>query len=199
MINDDEIVFTLAELISFGHAYKYTDEVIMKRISYSSYFTSVENNKDNPVLYIDTRSLIDSVYQDVNAAYDKIKVYKESLWLGELYLKIQRKTKMTFEAIFLYLPLNKGYEMFPVYHEMDYSQGVDYFVELVQKQSILSIVMKKKKLSVEEVSKASELSYQMISALKTRKKDIKKVAAFNLLLLADYIGVKPETLVRVFL
>ena len=196
MLNDDEIINTLAIVLSIGHAYKYSEEAIMKRIAYSHYFSCIEKNKDDPILYVDEQSLISSIYYDANiASYDSI-LYNQSLWLSELYVRIQRQTNMTFEAVFLYLPLNKGYGMFPLYHEMDFSQGVDYFLSLLHNQSILSLIMKKKALSIDEVAKASGLSYVMISSLKQRKKDISKVAASNLLAMASYLGVKTETLIK---
>ena len=196
MLNDDEIINTLAIVLSIGHAYKYSEEAIMKRIAYSLYFSCIEKNKDDPILYVDEQSLISSIYYDANiASYDSI-LYNQSLWLSELYVRIQRQTNMTFEGIFLYLPLSKGYRMFPLYHEMDFSQGVDYFLSLLHNQSILSLIMKKKALSIDEVAKASGLSYVMISSLKQRKKDISKVAASNLLAMASYLGVKTETLIK---
>ena len=196
MLDDNEIISTMAAVISIGHAYKYSDEVIMKRIAYSLFFTCVENNKDDPVLYLDEESVVSAIYYDANIhSYEPI-IYNQSLWLSELYLQIQRKTNMTFEAIFLYLPLNKGYGMFPLYHEMDFSQGVDYYVSLVKSQSILSIIMKKKAIGIEEAARESGLSYSMVASLKQKKKDITKVAASNLLMMASYLGVKPETLIR---
>lgn len=194
MISIDEMIETLALVLSCGYTHKFNGEVIEKRIANSSYFISIENSKENSFIYKTADSIVRNIYFDIELSNDDFKLYNQSLWLSELYIRIQKETKMTFEAIFIYLPIDKGYEMFVLYHEMDFSQAVDYFISLREKRSILSILMKNKGISIGTLSDASGLSYSMISSLKRREKDITKVSASNFIQISSYLGVRPETL-----
>ena len=196
MRSESSVINLLAMILSVGHRYKYKEEVIEKRIAYSSFFIAYENQKEESILYIDDDSLIDSIFYDLKRKPINKEIYSQSLWLAELYLRIFQMTSMTFEGIFIYLPLIKGYNMYPLYHENDFSLAVNYFLQLLTSKSILFLVMKNKGISVEELAEASSLSYNMISLLRRRKKEISKVAASNFFLMASYLRIRPETLLR---
>lgn len=196
MVRNDEIIEVLASILSCGNYYKFSDEVIMKRIAYHPFFIMVEKEKESSVLYQNIDTTVNEIFYDIDLSQYDYRIYNQSLWLAELYVNIHKQTKMTFEAIFLYLPLAKGYSMFPLYHEMDFSQGVDYFISLTEKQGLIALLMKKKGISVVELAKKSGLSYVMTSKLKRREKDISKVAASNYLNLVSCLDVRPETLIR---
>ncbi len=194
MINIDNAIETLAMVLSCGHTYKFSVEAIEKRIGYSPFFISFEKGVENTIIYENADSIVKRIYFDVDLSNYDFKLYNQSLWLSELYIRIQKEVNVTFEAIFIYLPINKGYEMFDLYHEMDFSHAVDYFKSLKEKTSIISILMKNKRIDVGSLSNASGLSYSMISSLRRRGKDITKVSASNFIQISSYLGVRPETL-----
>ena len=77
---------------------------------------------------------------------------------------------------------------------MDFQHSIDSFNERYQKHSILFNVMKKSRISIGELANESGLSYSMISSLRTRQKNIGRVAAENLLKIAKCLNVRIETL-----
>ena len=195
MKTDNYLRDTMALLLSFGHAYKYRGSVVEKRIALSPFFQAVEKAKDEYILCENIGQLISSTFYDANVSNFKYIIFNECAWLAELYIQIQKQTKMTFEGIFLYLPIDEGYSLFPVYHEMDFSQSIQYFLEQTKKHSLLYLAMKRNGVGINELSHFCGLSYSMISALRTGKKDIGKVAAVNLLKVATYLGIRIETLI----
>lgn len=194
MIREDSIRNVMASILSCGHDFNFRSGVIEKRISKSEYFSAVENDLDECVLYTPLRKILNSFYYDVDVTKWKYRIYNECAWLSELYLKIQRQTKLTFEAIFVYLPIEEGFKLFTVYHEMDFEHSIDLFRERYAKHSILWSVMKRKQISISELSIYCGLSYSMVYALRQRKKNICKVAAENLYRISKYLGLKIETL-----
>ena len=194
MRRDDDFRRVMEIILSFGHDYKFFSEVIERRISYSDFFIAIENKIDVPILYSNTNKILSSFYYELDTSKWSYKIYNQCSWLSELYLKIQRKTGLTFEAIFLYLPINDGLNMFPIYHEMDFQHSIDSFNERYQKHSILFNVMKKSRISIGELANESGLSYSMISSLRTRQKNIGRVAAENLFKIAKCLNVRIETL-----
>ena len=194
MVSNSDIRNMLSVVLSFGHEYKFYSKVIEKRVGKSAYFIAAETNSDDLILYSNSKKILESIFYDVDVSKYQYNLYAGCVWLSELYVQIQRKTNMTFEAIFLYLPINDGFYIYPTYHEMDISQGIDFFLERVNKHSVLYSLMKRRNVSIDELAKASGLSYQMISSLRTRRKDIGKVAGRNLLKIAPYLGARPETL-----
>ena len=194
LLSREDLIKTLSVILSFGYESKFFSKVVEKRIAKSPYFIAVEADNDETILYSDVQKTLASIFYDADTSKYKYNLYAWCVWVSELYLIIQEKTKMTFEAIFMYLSLDDGLKIFPVYHEMDFSQAVALFEERLKKHSVLYHAMKRRGISVSELAKVSGLSYSMISALRNRKKNIGRVAADNFLKIATYLGTRPETL-----
>ena len=194
MIREDDFRNVMALILSFGHDFSFRSSVVEKRIGKSEYFIAVENNLDEYILYASHKRILSSFYYDVDTTKWKYKIYNEYAWLSELYLRIQREMKITFEAIFLVLPILEGLKLFRVYHEMNFEHSIELFKEMYNKHSIMWNAMKRRDVSISELSNNCGLSYSMISALRQRKKNINKVAAQNLLSISKYLGVRIETL-----
>lgn len=188
-----DIVDTLGEILSIAHHHKCATSAIESRIAHSTYFIAVEQNVDSPALYISPSRLINSIFYDIKVD-GKIELFNQTLWAAELYIRIQDKTHLTFEAIFLYLPLEKAYQMYQIFHEMDFSQAIKYFISLTKKNSILSMAMHKNKVDGYELAKYADLSYPTISALRQQKRDINKVQAKSLYKISRYLHLRIESL-----
>lgn len=194
MVNNSDIKNMLSIVLSFGHEYKFYSKVVEKRVGKSAYFIAAENNNDDLILYSSSNKVLSTIFYDVDISKYSNSLYNGCVWLSDLYVQIQMKTNMTFEAIFLYLPIEDGFYMYPLYHEMDFNQGIDFFLERVNKHSVLWHAMKRRDVSIDELAKASGLSYQTISSFRTRKNDIGKASARSLLKIASYLCIRPETL-----
>lgn len=190
-----DIIDTLGEILSIAYHHKYATSVIESRIAHSPFFIAVEQNIDSPTLYMSPSKLINSIFYDIKVD-GKIELYNQTLWAAELYVRIQDKTHLTFEAIFLYLSLDQAYQMYPIYHEMDFSQSVNYFMSLKKENSVLSMAMRKNKVDGYELAKYADLSYPTISALRQEKRDINKVQAKSLYKISNYLHLRLESLLK---
>ena len=86
------------------------------------------------------------------------------------------------------------------YTEAVMTVDLDVFVLFPDNNDLLPLAplyacLKEWGYDINELSHFCGLSYSMISALRTGKKDIGKVAAVNLLKVATYLGIRIETLI----
>ena len=194
MISDDEIVETLAAILSFGQRNRYALPVLERRIAKSPFFHAIKDGYEDPILYEGCDPLLHSLFPDADFSRGTEVMFSQCSWLAELYVRLFRQSGMTFEALFLVLPLKRGYGLFPLYHEMDFSQAIHVFESAIEKKSLLALAMEQKAIDTRQLAEACGLSYAMVSALRIRKKDIRKVSACSYLRLCKALGVRPETL-----
>lgn len=184
----------LERVLSFGYKTNYSSNAIERAISYSSFFQKIENN-ESPI--VNDSLLLKSLFQEYSAAPNDIPIYKECLWASEGYLRIQNACKLTFEAIFLYIPINKMYDLFSLYHEMDFSHLVDEFYSLYEKKSVFSLLLDKYHYSMSTISEETGISYETLYSLKQRRRDVKKISVEMAKKLASYFHVRLETLAEI--
>ena len=194
---DNRYLDCLAAAFSYGHEQVYREEIIEKRIAYSPFFQTLEREEDSPILYMSIESLLASLFYDSRKKEYSYKNYSQCSWVAELYWRIQKESKLTFEAVFLYLPLKKAYQMYPIYHEMDFSQAIAFFQELRQKKTVLSLAMKRQEMANALLAFASGVSYSTIGALRIGRRDIRQVATIHVLKMARALHVRLETLLEV--
>ena len=185
---------SLAMVLSFGVARQMGASVIEKAISYSPYFQHIEKG-ESPIMV--ESDLISSLFPEFGGPLDDVPLYSQCAWAGEAYLRIQKETGLTFEAIFLYLPLKETYRLYSLYHEMDFSQIVDHFRSLYSKASALQILLNVYKYSLKYVRERTMLSYDTLNSIKRRRRDVSKIAVSSAVALADLFHVRVETLAEI--
>ena len=158
-VNDVSGVSSLLSCVFFyGFSHKYSSETIEKKIISNKHINDLEDGDSSFLIRETTENIIASIFELEINGNELIKTNPLALWLGELYTKIFFSFNKPFSFIFLYLSINKAIEMFPLYHEMDFSQSLLRFEELISKQSILTILLKKKKMSVRELSELTGIN-----------------------------------------
>ncbi len=187
----------LARILSIGYLKQYTTSSIERCISYSSYFQQIEKDNHSFAPLTTDISLVKSVFPDLNDDFRKMPIYVQCLWAAEAYLRIQGQTQLTFECIFLYLPIKNIYEYFPVYHEMGFTRIVERFNELYSIQSALSIIIDKYGYSLEDISKKTGISYNTLYSLKSRRRDISKINVETALKLSTFLHIRMETICEI--
>ncbi len=194
----DELFYDFAELfervLSFAIDRKFSLDFVEKRISYSSFFRGIEIDDYTPVSLISDGQLIKSLFPFEKIDDLEIPVYNTSLWASEAYLWIQQKTHLTFEAIFIYIPIKEMLVLFNVYHEMDFSHIVELFCERKEKNTVLSILAKKYKYSMKDISEKTNIPYDSLISLKNRRRKISSLNIATLSKLAAIFNVRIETL-----
>ena len=190
----DYYVEQLEKVFCFSYERHISLKYVESAISKSSFFRSIETDELSSVEYINEKQLLKSVFPFMDESSFNASTYNSCMWAAEAYIWIQSKTKQTFEAIFLYIPLEEMYKLFVAYHEMDFSHIVDEFVDRQNKKSVLSILLKNYKISVRTLSNETGISYNTLMDLKTRRRDISKLNVSSALKLANRFNVRPETL-----
>ena len=194
----NECIELLECIFSFAHQEEYSLSVVEKRVSKSTFFQMAEKRKGVLLPYVNISSIVCEIFGESADELENLPTYKECAWAAESYCHIQKETQLTFEAIFLYIPIQKMYEYFPVYHEMDFIHIVDIFKILFKKQSVLENLIKKRHINIGYLSNETGLSYASIFSYKKRRRDIKKMSAEAACKLANIFDVRIETLLEFF-
>ena len=195
----DEYTSLFGTVLSYAYKIRYSLDALAREVSYSSFFQEIEKDRDTLPSYITDRELLMEIFNNTYRESLPITSYNQCLWAAESYLRIQEETKLTFEAIFIYLPIEKIYQYFDLYHEMDFSQIVKEFIRLFNEESVLSILMKKYGYSLKGVSEKLDISYDTLKSLKNRTRDVKKVDINIIYKLSSFFNVRMETIAELSL
>lgn len=184
---------TLAEIIALAKLDKYSFEYIEKTLSSSKMIDEFEYSDITLIAFTSSSRLYRSLFPDAKASINDIALFDSSYWIGETYIRIFLKYKLTFEAIFTYLPLEIMERQYALYHEMDEGQFDEYFESLL-KENILSKIMSKKSITSVLLAKKTGISLSTIRSLKEGKRDIHKISADKLEKIAAALNIKLRTL-----
>ena len=187
----------LARILSIGFYKGYTNSYIERSISYSTFFLNVEKDAYMLAPITTDKSLVKSIFPELKENFTEMSIYDQCLWAAEAYMRIQGKTQLTFECIFLYFPIKKMYEYFPIYHEMDFRRIIERFDELYAKQSAFSIIVNKFGYSLEDISKKTGISYDTLYSLKSRRRDIRKINIETASKLSLFLHMRMETICEI--
>ena len=189
-----EYIDKLERVLSFAIHNKISFDYIQKAVSYSSYFQKIEKSIEGYSPFIDDDTLIKSLFPEIKKEITGTPIYNECLWASEAYMRIQKESGLTFEAIFIYFPLKDMYMCFPIYHEMDFSHIVAEFCKRMKKQSVLSLLAKQNGYSFEYISEKTHIPYETLISLNKRRRDISKTSVSNVLALSELFNVRVETM-----
>lgn len=184
---------TLAEIIALAKLDKYSFEYIERVLSSSKMIDEFEYSDITLIAFTSSSRLYRSLFPDAKASINDIALFDSSYWIGETYIRIFLKYKLTFEAIFTYLPLEIMERQYALYHEMDEGQFDEYFESLL-KENILSKIMSKKSITSVALAKKTNISLSTIRSLKEGKRDIHKISADKLEKIATSLNIKLRTL-----
>lgn len=184
-------------VLSVGYKLNYSTGAIERAISYSPFFLKIEGDNNTFAPIVNDLVLVKTLFPEHDIALDKTPVFNQCLWAAEAYLRIQGDTKLTFEAIFLYIPINKMYDFFPVYHEMDFSHIVQEFHKLYEQKTIFALLLYKYGYSIIDVSKETNIPTTTLYSLKSRRRNIKKVSVEIVKSLSSLFNVRLETFAEI--
>ncbi len=194
-----EYVNLLERVLSIGHEIHYCSGAIERQVSYSPYFQGIEQDNRYFAPIITENKLIKEFFPNLKKDLLEIPSYNQCLWAAEAFLRIQGATGLTFECIFLYIPINTMYEYFPLYHEMDFSHIVKEFKRLFDGKSAFGMLTEKYHYSLTDIAKRIGVSYDMLSSLKQRRRDIKKTGVEIVVRLSQVFNVRIETIAETVL
>ena len=184
---------TLSYLIARGIEEKYSFSYIEKKISYSEMALELERSNVTTIAFSSMERIYNLIFMPDKNDDFHLDIYGIYGWVGMTYMHLFLSLKVTFELLFILLPIEKIIEMYHLYHEMSFSQVLDYVKSLVE-HSYLDVVMRDRKMSSNELSKMTSIPFATINALRYGKRDINKIEALKLLKISQALNVKIESL-----
>lgn len=166
---------TLGEIIALARLDKYSNDFIEKTIASSKMISELENSNITLIAFSSSSLLYRSIFPEGKSLIDDIAMFDMNYWMGEMYMSVFLKYKLTFEAIFTIIPLEVMQYQYVLYHEMDISSFFEYFESLLKEENLFSRFLKKKKVSAVKLSKMTGISLSTIRSIKENKRDIKKM------------------------
>lgn len=183
---------TLSYLIYRSYKEGYSTNYIEKSIAYCKVINELERSNITTIAF----TSFEKIYQDIFPSKNNDFVYNaydEFGWCGYVYMHLFIKTKITFEALFFLIPLKEMLSLYHLYHEMGITQ-IEEYAKNKLKYTILDIVMKELNISSKKLADITNISESTITALRYKKRDIGKLEASKLSLIAFALNVKIETL-----
>lgn len=185
----DALGYIIGRTISNG----YSPRFVERTIAYSSAFSLLERSDITELAFSPKEYIFERMFEiNISNEYE-YSPYDVYGWLGYTYIRLFFDLKTTFESLFFVLPIDEAINMYPLYHEMDYLQTLEYLKGKV-KYSLLDVIMTCRKISSQKLSRLSGVSYSTITALRYGKRDINKLEGSSLLKLSNTLRVKMESL-----
>lgn len=183
----------LEHLFSKAIGLRYSYSFIERKIAYSDVFSEFERSNITLIAFNDNDKIYDAIFG--NSENDLIRE-NDSIyaWLGFVYVHLFLKFKVTFEMLFMAIPIEKALNMYHLYHEMDISKVENAFIETIT-PTALTLIMKYKKITTKELSIRANIPLATIRSLKYGYRSIDKLEAYKLVKLAFGLNVKVETLI----
>ena len=172
---------TISYLLARSYSEGYSFDFIQRTISYSQPISELEKSDITTLAFSSFERIYNNVFPEHNNEF-VFNPYDIFGWSGYAY-------------VHLLIPLKDMLNLYHLYHEMNVSQIEEYASDII-KYSILDIIMKTKSVSNSELSEKTNLSLSTINALRYKKRDINKLEAYKLMLIANALDVKIETLLQ---
>ena len=184
----------LERVLSLGYHCGYSTSALEREIAYSSFFLKLEDDGLGLPPIVHDEDLVNEVLSEIKTPLKDVPVYNPCLWAAEAFLRILLETRLTFECIFLYLPIAKMYELFPLFHEMDFSQIIQEFKRRYHEKSAFAILLENYGYSLKYVSEQTGLSYDSLQSWKQRRRNIQNGNVKDVFKLARVFHVRMETI-----
>ncbi len=181
------ISYLIQNATEAGYAFPY----IEKQIAYSKLIEEFENSNVTTIAFSSLESIYSTLFE--NNPFSDVSDYSNFGWLGFVYIDLFLKKKITFEALFLILPIEELLKKYPLYHEMDIAQLEDEIDELT-KYSLLDVIMKAKEVTTSILAEKTSIPYSTLSAIRFGKRDIDKVEFKTVNKIAKALNIKIESL-----
>ena len=180
------------------------------RDTFARYFVIAINNKMHPAAFTDY--LINSKYvmeiekgnlfeiSDISveegyhsivgnniARDDSFGIYNDAYWCGHCYFELFLTLHKPFSYLFLKLPLAEMLDLYKVYHEMDISQLEEYFHDREKEETILRLLCKRHRCSINKLSKATGISVNTLNKYRSSDKSLYSASFQNIYRISKYL------------
>lgn len=184
----DAFGYVLGRAIDNKYSFSYIENII----SHSTIFNEFEESNITQIAFSSLEKTYNKLFIDENDfIYDQYGIYG---WLGYIYIQSFLELKITFELLFILLPIEEALNMYHLYHEMDIVQMINY-VKNKMKPSLLHAITSKKKININELASGSGVSFSTIRSLVYGYRDINKIELKNAKKIATFLNVRLDSLI----
>ena len=115
-------------------------------------------------------------------------IYNDAYWCGYSYFELQQRLKKPFSYLFLKLPLSKMMDIYPIFHEMDFSALLEFFEKEKDKKTILRALCEQRRCSLSKVSAATGINQATLSKYNADDEALLKGSFQNVYKISKYFN-----------
>ena len=115
-------------------------------------------------------------------------IYNDAYWCGYSYFELQQRLKKPFSYLFLKLPLSKMMDIYPIFHEMDFSALLDFFEKEKDKKTILRALCEQRRCSLSKVSASTGINQATLSKYNADDEALLKGSFQNVYKISKYFN-----------
>ena len=193
-MNDVKELFARLFVIAFQ--YKANLLSFAYQLAKSDFVSKVERGRYDEYFH---KPLLDIFYDITGRRVDKdgsFGVYDDAYWCGYSYYEIHLRTKKPFAYILLKLPLTLMADMYSIYHEMDFSSLLEYFIKRSKEETILRLLCKEHKKSLPDLSYATGISLTTLSKYNASDEALYKASFQNIKRIQEFFDAPANLFVE---
>lgn len=164
------------------HPAAFTDYLIN-----SKYVMEIEKGNLFEISDISVEEGYHSIVGNNIAKDDSFGIYNDAYWCGHCYFELFLTLHKPFSYLFLKLPLAEMLDLYKVYHEMDISQLEEYFHDREKEETILRLLCKRHRCSINKLSKATGISVNTLNKYRSSDKSIYNASFQNIYRISKYL------------
>ena len=185
----------LGEILALARMDNYSSSFIEGSISHSYIFKNFEYSDVTDIAFKSTMAIYREIFKNSKAFDKDIILFSPYYWIGEVYIHLFLKYRLTFETLFAYFPLEVMEEKFVPFHEMGMNQ-FDEYAENVLKEKPLSLWLRKRNVFSTTLSRETGIPLITINYLKSGQRKIENLKAQYLEKIASYLKVDSRSLLE---
>lgn len=152
----------------------------------SDYVSNLEKGNTLGISNVQIEEEYHSIVGNSIAKDDSFGIYNDAYWCGHCYFELFLTLHKPFSYLFLKLPLEKMLDLYKVYHEMDISQLEDYFHDREKEETILRLLCKRHRCSINKLSKATGISANTLNKYRSSDKTLYNASFQNIYKLSKF-------------
>jgi len=190
--NNNKLENLFSEIFTYGIENNYSLNAIGDYISNSAILTSLERNDDSFLFNYTSEEIIKSVLSLKELPKLETCNLVIADYLSLIYLAIFFQFKKSWSYIFLYLPVEKAYDMFDVYHQMDISHIFTYFKKKAEEVKLLPKLLKAKGFTTKQLAVLSGININTLNGYSKSDAILFGASNRNIKLISQILSVRDE-------
>ena len=184
----------LSFVFKFAIDKRYCWGYVESRISKCEYFKFEERNISYCTEGFPPTKLLKEIFEDYLPEINSFNEDEESKWLSTSYLLLLKKYKVTFEAIFIYLPIEELIDYYKNHKKPQFEDVLVIFENNMKEFTIFTKYYSEQQFRFEFIPKADIEIWHFVNKLRKAPQSINHADVSLVSRLASYLSLRPETL-----